>query len=51
MDRTLVGTEESAGKVTRRCFKKTVLNSKKIPVLEFFFNYVSVFETSNFVKK
>ena len=55
MDKTLVGTKESAGTVIRRCslnkaFKKIVLNSEKIAVLEFIFNEVSVLETYNFVK-
>ena len=55
MDKTLVGTKESAGRVIWRCslnkvFKKIVLNSQKIAVLEFLFNEVSVLETYNFVK-
>ena len=54
MDKTLVGTAESAGAVIRSCsvrfFEKLRNIHKNIPVLESLFNEVSGLETCNFIK-
>ena len=52
MDKTLVGTEESAGAVIQRysvnkVFRKIVQSLQKIPVLESVFNEASGLETCN----
>ena len=49
MDKTMVGTEESAGAVNQRCYVNNVF--EKISVLESLFNEVSGFETCNCIKK
>ena len=56
MDKTLVGMEESAEAVIRRCsvnktFWKILQNSQKIPVLESIFNEVSGLENCSYIEK
>ena len=56
MDKTLVGMEESAEAVIRKCsvnktFWKISQNSQKIPVLESIFNEVSGLENCSYIEK
>ena len=52
MDKTMVGTEKSAGAlIFQRFFEKLCKVCRKIPVLESLFNEVLGLDTCNFIEK